>query len=977
MDEVQDKLHHVNGTTGTTKINTNTATKDERKITALSPNTEAPASPKSPITKPLTPTGSYSSPASPVISSPTYAATSHDAKKLPASGRKSGGGSNTFGFMEQFNLQRRKEGEDVKRREIEALKKMQSYRKVIAPVRRAVPDEEVTTGGEGEDDNGESDKKKKANARAEFDSFDLDAFYLKQKKIEHLAKTKEKETIQQNQQRRVMMSPPKKLLSTKVVVGGASDGKSEEGESSKATKSKAAAVTTNFDVQDFYMQRKKSNEERRKKEMLAKKHANTRRSIRIPDNFFDEDLSESEQKDFTPVIDGRSMGLKNKSFSQRLLMDEKLKKTNLAAAFADDVEVAQSNEKGATKGSRVVSGSVSASGSAEFVSAEGSAASSPMIVANSESTGTDESAPDIRTTKGSISNRWKAKHIDNVPIHADKGGLDGAAGVGSKAKEDFVPTPAKSMPQDSKDANKDYRKHKLLSDKSDYMPVDTDIKKEESPTSAGDSNTLNGGKNDENEGLVSEGSPFACSSHPGVSQNDNITEVPLHHVEIDDLTPSSSKMISRGDGMGETIIEFHDDKLVKVAESSSIEMGFVGSDNIQDKPQKSDNLPRVKGGEGGGTIDIDTSHDSSVMHATTDEELLSVNRESNEEDEQSDDVRTNNEREDKGSGGPIHVPNGNKAKYHKSGSVNPKQSFFRSRSCKVVAILACVVAVILVVIGTTMLSDNDSTLSLVNTGTSFPTAVPSLHPTNSPSISPSSVPSLMPSTFATRYLALQREVLSTFFNTANGENWIDNDLWLSDDDETGTAVCGWFGITCTEEGFVNAIDLSENNLTGPALASELGLLGPTLTNLQLDGNAVTGSIPSEIGLLSSVTKFYMHYDALTGKLPSELGAMERLTHLIFDFNSLTGTIPSELGSLSNLKRLDLAYNFLISTIPTELGRLSNLTIVYSQNNMLTGIMPSGVCDLRQDPSDPNGGGIKVLVVDCVTEIKCDCCTFCT
>jgi len=219
--------------------------------------------------------------------------------------------------------------------------------------------------------------------------------------------------------------------------------------------------------------------------------------------------------------------------------------------------------------------------------------------------------------------------------------------------------------------------------------------------------------------------------------------------------------------------------------------------------------------------------------------------------------------------------------------------------------------------------------------------------------------------------------LYTFFKTANGESWTNNDQWLSDDDGASTTVCSWFGITCTDEGFVNGIKLSDNNVGGPALVSELGLLGPTLGNLQLDGNDITGSIPSEIGLLSSLERLYMHYGALTGTIPTEMGAMESLTHLIFDFNDLTGTIPSEMGKLINLKRLDLAYNFLTSTIPTELGKLSNLTTVYCQNNMLTGVMPDEVCDLRQNSSDTDSEGIKILVVDCKTEMQCDCCSYCT
>ena len=42
-------------------------------------------------------------------------------------------------------------------------------------------------------------------------------------------------------------------------------------------------------------------------------------------------------------------------------------------------------------------------------------------------------------------------------------------------------------------------------------------------------------------------------------------------------------------------------------------------------------------------------------------------------------------------------------------------------------------------------------------------------------------------------------------------------------------------------------------------------------------------------------------------------------------NDLTGTIPTELGLLSNLEYLDLAWNQLTSSVPTSLENLPNLS----------------------------------------------------
>ena len=54
----------------------------------------------------------------------------------------------------------------------------------------------------------------------------------------------------------------------------------------------------------------------------------------------------------------------------------------------------------------------------------------------------------------------------------------------------------------------------------------------------------------------------------------------------------------------------------------------------------------------------------------------------------------------------------------------------------------------------------------------------------------------------------------------------------------------------------------------------------------------------------------------------------RVTKIELGKNSLSGTIPSELGELSSLQVLKLNNNFLTGTIPSELGSLSNLQVLW-------------------------------------------------
>ena len=47
-----------------------------------------------------------------------------------------------------------------------------------------------------------------------------------------------------------------------------------------------------------------------------------------------------------------------------------------------------------------------------------------------------------------------------------------------------------------------------------------------------------------------------------------------------------------------------------------------------------------------------------------------------------------------------------------------------------------------------------------------------------------------------------------------------------------------------------------------------------------------------------------------------------VTRLDLNYQDSTGTIPSELGNLSSLEELVLSGNYLSGTIPTELGKLN-------------------------------------------------------
>jgi hypothetical protein len=127
---------------------------------------------------------------------------------------------------------------------------------------------------------------------------------------------------------------------------------------------------------------------------------------------------------------------------------------------------------------------------------------------------------------------------------------------------------------------------------------------------------------------------------------------------------------------------------------------------------------------------------------------------------------------------------------------------------------------------------------------------------------------------------------------------------------------------------------------------------PKIIELWLDDNpSMKGTIPTTMGLASTLVSFSATNCELFGPLPTEFGNMLELEKLWLNDNHLTGDIPTELGNLYNLKLLSL------------------------QKNDLLGQIPDGVC-FRRD-----WGKLEELKADCdddgvTPEVACSCCTCC-
>jgi hypothetical protein len=177
---------------------------------------------------------------------------------------------------------------------------------------------------------------------------------------------------------------------------------------------------------------------------------------------------------------------------------------------------------------------------------------------------------------------------------------------------------------------------------------------------------------------------------------------------------------------------------------------------------------------------------------------------------------------------------------------------------------------------------------------------------------------------------IQRYALATFYYSTDGDNWTDKDGWLTDIDE-----CVWYneaddGQFCSSSGGVRELDFFHNNIAG-TIPKEIGLLSNSLgkhiktfwiafgyfyydwalipslfffsEEFGFVNTPVRGTIPTEIGLLTELSKFCTSFSCsfpfphLLFHLYLNLAAALWLYDI-----GLTGTIPTEITLMTSLRK---------------------------------------------------------------------------
>jgi len=221
----------------------------------------------------------------------------------------------------------------------------------------------------------------------------------------------------------------------------------------------------------------------------------------------------------------------------------------------------------------------------------------------------------------------------------------------------------------------------------------------------------------------------------------------------------------------------------------------------------------------------------------------------------------------------------------------------------------------------------------------------------------------------------QREVLVALYYQTGGAQG----LWRADEnwgEDTDPCWDQWYGVTCDEHGHIISLELTDNGLVG-TLPSNLGRL-TSLLKLDLSTtapeyhahpnvyrNRLSGPLPSlvDAARIEEIEISGNEIDALPWDLwqnaetlrslsashnklkdlPQYLLRFTKLHTLELGHNEIDDEFPTDFGSLINMRFLQLEYNLLQGQVTDKIiGMRLNRVMDLSHNPGLSGVLPEGL-----------------------------------
>eukprot|EP00798_Chlamydomonas_sp_ICE-L_P030901 gene30901-35954_t len=150
------------------------------------------------------------------------------------------------------------------------------------------------------------------------------------------------------------------------------------------------------------------------------------------------------------------------------------------------------------------------------------------------------------------------------------------------------------------------------------------------------------------------------------------------------------------------------------------------------------------------------------------------------------------------------------------------------------------------------------------------------------------------------------------FQRWSNVSWNCSDLSDGQADSMLPEYCCWFGVTCCQRNFCLLPEILDSGLTCSCVPGTVTLINLRYNNLTGGLHHRTPNITLEMvgGLRCSLTHVQLQMNAIGGSIPEHIHVLDQLEVIGLGNNSLTGTIPDIIIKIRSLRRLELTNNLL-------------------------------------------------------------------